>query len=185
VPVLAKPASCLAAALQTQLSKEMVNMRLCGCQPYVEAPSDIFVTHSRNDHLRDLRFARGERRRRDYVVMRTVSNAAIGKVTQQATSYARRTRLLASPNISQESDDVGDPGSFWNITPSACLSPGNNLFCSFGYSNHYNWNLWGGASDFPNSRKAVWERLVKQHGIRLIFDKSTQGFRQFAEKPRD
>lgn len=182
VPVLTHPGRCLATALQVQLSEKVMNMRLCSCHPYVEVTSDIFVAHSRNDHLHDLRFAPCERRRRGGGVMSAVGIAPNGETSQQAGGHACRASLLASPDVNQEWNNVGEAGSFWNIACGASLGPGNNFLCRFGHSGHDNRNVRGNGSDLSNGRGAIWERLVKQDDVGLMIDNSRQGFPQVGEK---
>jgi ribonuclease BN (tRNA processing enzyme) len=128
----------LASPLQVQFSKNMVNVRFCGCQLYFEATSDILVTHSRTDHLGDLRFARGKRRFRVQVAISAVGSPTIAKPPQQACGYACRASLLASHDINQEWSNLGEASSSWNVACSSSLSPGNNFLGNFGDSNRYN-----------------------------------------------
>src|ERR1700730_14927014 len=180
-PVLAHPASCLATTLQIQLSKKMVNMRFCGCHSYVQVARNVLVALDSVAHLGGLRLAPGERQWRGHVVGRS----QIGKLTQQASNHAWGARLPASFYINQEWNNVGESGGFWNIPCNTSLSPGNNFLSSFGHSNHDNWSLRGNTLDLSNSCKTTWERLVKQHDVRLIIGNKKQGLLQVGEKVRD
>jgi hypothetical protein len=113
----------LCAALDLQLSKEVVDMRFCGRYAYIQAACDIFIAHPCGNHLSNLLFPRGERGNTRHFVRPINLRPENGQPAQQGGGDSCGTSLLAAPDVDEQWENLGDAACSWNIAGDARLAP--------------------------------------------------------------